>query len=61
MTLSKKIKSNKPLMFLVGGSVLVCGIALVLQWWPDVAVLFRGMAGIILSLTGMLILAMIRD
>ena len=33
---------------------LTLGIALTLSWWVDVVVLFKGAAGIVLALSGML-------
>ncbi|HPN88581.1 MAG TPA: hypothetical protein PLH56_04505 [Candidatus Omnitrophota bacterium] len=44
------------LLFLSGIVVLILGIMLILTWWHDVVILFRGAIGMILSLAGMLIL-----
>ncbi len=47
----------KRLIFaLIGSFILVLGVTLVLAWWTDVVVLFRGGIGMVLALAGMLIL-----
>jgi hypothetical protein len=47
---------KKFVLFLVGFFILILGITLVLIWWADVVVLFRGALGIILALAGLLTL-----
>ena len=50
-------RGAKTLMrFLVGIFILILGITLILVWWKDVAALFRGVAGMILALGGLLVL-----
>jgi len=49
-------KNKKALLYIVGSFVLVFGITLILMWWSDVVILFRGMAGFVLALAGLLIL-----
>jgi len=44
---------KKFVLFLVGFVVLILGVTLILVWWKDVAVLFRGTVGIILALGGL--------
>ena len=61
MSLDKKIKSSKNLLFLCGGVVLIIGMTLVLFWWRDVVILFRGAIGILLALGGMLLLYMVKE
>ncbi len=61
LSLDKKIKSSKLLLFLIGGSVLVVGITLVLVWWQVVVVLFRGGVGLVLALGGLLLLYMMKE
>jgi len=61
MSLDKKIKSNKALLFLTGGAVLVLGITLILVWWPDVVSFFKGLIGMTLSVGGLLLLYMIKE
>ncbi len=46
---------------LLGGSVLVVGITLILTQWDFVVSFFRGVVGMALALTGLLILLMIKD
>ena len=47
---------KKFLLFLCGNVVLVLGVMLILTWWQDVVILFRGAVGIIFALAGMLTL-----
>ncbi len=47
---------SKAARFLVGMLVLIAGLALVLLWWNDVMVVFRGFIGVLLALGGVLIL-----
>ena len=47
---------KKFILFLVGFFVLILGITLILIWWKDVVILFRGAVGIILALTGLFML-----
>ena len=44
------------LIFLLGAAILILGITLILSWWPCTVLLFKGAAGIILALAGMLML-----
>ena len=48
------------LKFLTGVFVLVLGVAFILVWWDDVAVLFRGTLGFAMALGGLLLLYSIR-
>lgn len=43
-------------LYVAGGFILVLGITLILAWWPDAVVLFRGMIGMVLAVGGLLIL-----
>ncbi|MCK5214292.1 MAG: hypothetical protein KAR05_02935 [Candidatus Omnitrophica bacterium] len=61
MSLDKTIKSNKPLLFIIGFTVLILGIALILVWWRDVASLFRGAISMFVALGGMLLLYMVKE
>ena len=44
------------ILFLVGFFIVILGITLILAWWKDVVILFRGAVGIILALAGLLTL-----
>ncbi len=46
---------------LLGVVFLVVGITLVLSWWPIVVLLFKGIVGMGLALTGMILLYLARD
>ena len=61
MSIDKEIKSSKPLLFICGSVVLVVGITLVLVWWHDVVVLFKGVIGMALALGGLLLLYMVKE
>lgn len=60
MSANKKF-SKKAILFLAGSAVLISGVTLVLLWWPEVVFLFKGAAGMVLALAGLVMLAMIRD
>ena len=51
---------KKFIMLLVGFFILILGITLILSWWRDVVILFRGTIGIILALAGLLALYTIK-
>ena len=61
MSLDKKIKSSKPLLFLIGGILLIAGITVILVWWQEVVVLFRGAFGMLLALGGLFLLYMVKE
>lgn len=48
------------ILFFIGTVVLIAGIALVLLWWPQVVVVFKGAIGIFLALVGLVILALVK-
>ena len=54
----KRKKISKSVQFMAGGIILILGIALILTWWHDVEVLFKGGIGIAIALSGMIILYM---
>ncbi len=49
---SQKDSYKKFILFGIGFFILVLGVTLVLVWWEDVVVLFKGAIGIILALAG---------
>ncbi len=55
-TQSPKDISPKITQLVLGGCVLVLGIALILFFWQSVVVLFKGAVGIALALAGLVIL-----
>ena len=61
MSIDKKIKSSKSLLFILGSFVLILGTILILLWWQDVVILFRGIFGILLALGGMFVLYMVKE
>lgn len=61
MAFDKKILRSKPVLFILGMIFMIVGIALVLVWWKDVTVLFRGCIGVFTALAGLVILSMMRD
>ena len=54
--MADKNNYKKFLLFLCGNIVLILGVMLILTWWQDVVVLFRGAVGMIFALAGMIVL-----
>ena len=52
----QKSAYKKFVMFLIGFFILILGITLILAWWEDVVILFKGAIGMILALGGLLAL-----
>ena len=52
---------NKPVMTLLGIVCLIVGLVMVLAWWPNVVILFKGGGGIVLAITGMVMLSSAKD
>ncbi len=48
----QKDSYKKFVLFAIGFFILILGITLVLVWWKDIVVLFKGAVGIILALAG---------
>ena len=44
------------LSVIIGVVILVTGVTLVLAWWPDVVVIFKGVTGTALAIVGLIIL-----
>ncbi len=61
MAFDKKILQTKPVLFILGMILMISGIVLVLVWWSDVMVLFRGFIGVFTALAGLLMLTMMRE
>jgi len=53
---NQKKAYKKFILFVVGFFVLILGITLILVWWSNVVVLFKGAVGIILALAGLFML-----
>ncbi len=47
---------KKFVLFLIGTFILILGVTLILKWWPAVVLLFQGGTGIILAISGLMIL-----
>ena len=52
---------KKILLFLGGMACLVLGLAMVLKWWPEVALLFRGVGGMAVAFIGIIMLYLIKE
>lgn len=52
---------EKIMTFIIGGGCLIFGIVLILFWWEDVVMLFRGALSLSLALAGLFILYSIKD
>ena len=53
---SQKSAYKRFVMFVVGFLILILGITLILAWWEDVVMLFKGAIGMLLALGGLLAL-----
>lgn len=58
---SGKVKTGQGVFFLAGGMLTVIGISLVLAWWQDVVILFRGVVGIVVALTGLVMMYLVKE
>ncbi len=47
---------KKFIMFVVGFFILILGTTLILAWWTDVIIFFKGTLGKILAVAGLLML-----
>jgi len=52
---------KKTLLLIFGSLALIGGVALVLFWWKAVALLFKGVVGMILAVVGLVMLVMAND
>ena len=57
--MSKKNLWKELIGFPLGCILLVTGVVLILLWWKDLVVIFRGVIGFIIALAGLFILYMI--
>ena len=48
-------------LFLVGGLLLVSGITCVFKNWEAIMILFKGVLGMVLAVTGLIVLSFIND
>ncbi|HOW35505.1 MAG TPA: hypothetical protein PL155_03735 [Candidatus Omnitrophota bacterium] len=53
-----KKQAKQAALFIAGWIVLILGVALILDWWAYVVVVFKGCAGILMALVGLLILVL---
>ena len=51
-----KKKLKKVSLFIAGLAVLTVGIALILLWWGDLVVVFRGVIGVAIALAALVML-----
>ena len=54
----KRKKISKSVQYMAGGMILILGVALILTWWQDVEILFKGSIGIVIALSGLILLSM---
>ncbi|MDP8264037.1 MAG: hypothetical protein P9M12_00980 [Candidatus Aceula lacicola] len=52
---------KKILFWFVGLIVLVAGLGLILNFWSELAVLFKGIIGILIAITGIVMMSVARD
>lgn len=58
---TNKKKITRFFLFIAGFGILILGITLILQWWAYLSVIVKGAAGIVLALTGLVILAIAKE
>ena len=46
------------LQIIIGMTLLITGISLILVWWPEIIIVFKGVAGATLAVVGLIILYM---
>lgn len=62
MTAHKLNKNVKKAIFAaIGTAFLIGGVSLIFIWWDYVAILFKGIIGMLLAVTGLFILFVIRE
>lgn len=61
MGLDKQIKASKAALLFFGLGFMILGIVLVLVWWQDVVIVFRGFIGVMIALGGLLVLYMVKE
>ena len=54
-------KANKTVLGLIGLACLVGGVTLILVWWPNLVIIFKGGIGFVLALVGLFMLYNIKD
>lgn len=52
----KNEHSKKKILFVLGTVFLLIGVALILQWWPYLEIVFKGVLGLALALAGFVML-----
>ena len=57
--MSKKNPLKEIVGFPLGSILLILGVCLILVWWRDLVVIFRGVIGIMIALAGLFILYII--
>lgn len=55
------VKANKKFLGVIGLACVIAGVTLILMWWPELVILFKGCAGFAIALAGMFILYNIRE
>ena len=50
---AEKNSYRRFILFVAGFFILVLGVTLILIWWKDLVVIFRGALGLILALAGL--------
>ena len=48
-------------LFIIGAVLLITGMTLILKNWSEVIIFFKGLIGLVLALTGMIILFFMKD
>ena len=46
----------KLIKLIIGCLLLIIGITMILQWWPQLVTVFKGSIGLVLALSGLVVL-----
>ena len=58
---STKPPSKSFFLYVVGLGILLAGLILILRWWNSVVIVFEGGAGIVIAITGLVILMLAKE
>lgn len=52
---------NKVLLGLTGLAVLILGLVLLVKFWPQTVILFKAVVGVLVAITGLVMMSVARD
>lgn len=54
-------RMNKVLLGLTGLAVLILGLVLLVKFWPQTVILFKAVVGVLVAVTGLVMMSVARD